>query len=404
MSGSRERKRQRRRKPQPSRDLGVPLPSTPAAPGEGVSCPIAGACGGCALLGVDARAQAEFKRAVLSAALAEHTALAGVTVDETIPSPAPAAYRGRAKLALEAEGATLRLGLFRRGTRELLDLAPCRIHRPPIQSALEPLRAVLAEHQLAQPAGPLKYVDLREAADEGLFLTLVAEREPGPLPLDALRAALPALVGIALNLQPARSSYVFGEETRMLWGSPRFRAPSQTPLTLPALGFFQVNAALLPRLHALMAAHLGESGPLLDLYCGIGVHGLALVGEHERLLGIESDEGAIAAARENAGAAAARCRFVAGPVEERLPAELEAFGPAERAVLNPSRPGCRPAVIEALAAHPPARLAYLSCNPHTLARDLAHLVERGFVLERVLPVDMMPQTDQVEALALLSFR
>jgi tRNA/tmRNA/rRNA uracil-C5-methylase (TrmA/RlmC/RlmD family) len=83
-----------------------------------------------------------------------------------------------------------------------------------------------------------------------------------------------------------------------------------------------------------------------------------------------------------------------------LPVEIARIAPVG-VIVNPGRPGCRRAVLEALAPLRARRIAYLSCEPHTLARDLAILVRAGWSVRRIVPIDMMPHTDQVEALALL---
>jgi len=221
---------------------------------------------------------------------------------------------------------------------------------------------------------------------------------------------------LSINVNPHDSSYVFGPVTRRIRGRARFVAPlprhwpgEDLRLEVPATGFFQVNASQIPPLAERIAAHLDAAGegPWFDLYCGVGTWGIAA--SHVRgsppstLVGIEENPRAVDCAVGNARTAglARRARYLAGKTEELLDAELADAWPAA-VVLNPGRPGCRPAVLEALLRAAPRRMAYLSCNPQTLARDLAVLVDGGFAVERVLPVDMMPYTDQVEALALLT--
>jgi len=171
------------------------------------------------------------------------------------------------------------------------------------------------------------------------------------------------------------------------------------PLRVPATGFLQVNPSVLPAVHGAMAEHLGGEGDLHDLFCGVGVHGLRLVGDGQRLFGYELQQATVEAARINAGTRRSDVNsfFVAGPCEETFRAPS-----APRVVLNPGRSGCRPELLDRLLSSRPERVAYLSCNPRSLVRDLRQLVRGGLRVCRLVPVDMMPQTDQIEALALLA--
>jgi 23S rRNA (uracil1939-C5)-methyltransferase len=369
---------------------------------------VAEACGGCPLIGTSYADQLRSKERTVRDALVACPSLAG-RIDPCLPAEHPLAYRNRAKLAVRDVGGRARIGLHRRGTNEVVDLAPCRVQRPVLQEAIERVRGWLDKHRLAHPTGRVFYVDLREAAGGRAHVTLVlAGESPAEerLPLQALVEGWPACGGLALNFGSPDSSYPLGPRTVARVGPERFPAPlpraGREPLRfeVPATGFFQVNAGALEPVHRLMAEHLGR-GDLLDLYCGVGVHGLALAGAGTEVVGIESSARLVDAARANARACGVAARYVAGRVEELLGTVLGERR-CDRVILNPGRSGCRPAVVDALAGHRPARLAYLSCNPDTLARDLARFERRGILAIRAIPLDLMPQTEQVEALALLT--
>lgn len=347
----------------------------------GVDCAIAACCGGCAWIGLDAAEQLRRKRERVVEALA--AVGLDVAVEPCVPAPRPSGYRNRAKLAVARVDGEVLIGLHRRGTAEVVDLGDCPVHDDATRRVVAALRDWIAEHGLARPDGAVKYVDIRE----GVHVTLVVS-EQATLPLASLRERLPALVGISVNVNPRDSSYPFGERTRTPWGERTFMAG---PLEVPATGFFQVNADLLPAVHERMRAHLaGRGGRLLDLYCGVGTHGLSLAAEFDDLLGVERSTPAISCARRNADRLGVAGRFVAAPVTPRV---LEA--PIDAIVLNPGRAGADAATLDALPRVP---IAYLSCEPATLARDLARL---GRPIDAVVPFDFMPQTDQVESLALI---
>jgi 23S rRNA (uracil1939-C5)-methyltransferase len=381
---------------------------------ESVSCPIASECGGCARINEPYVEQLAWKTERVRAALGRHEALAGVEVESCLPAPEPWRYRNRAKLAVAGSGDVVRIGLYQRGTNRIVDLAPCVVQRPVLQRGLENVRRWLAMHGLAAPAGPVFYVDLREMSGGRFHATFVVaanDARAARVPYDDLLAACTELGGIAVNLGDSASSYPMGETTHIVSGGETFDAPLSdeggelASFAVPVSGFFQVATSLVPEVHRRMHAHLGDDGALYDLYCGVGVHGLMI--ERDRparspgIVGIEESPAACAAARANAERFGVPARYLAGRVEDRLAGAL-AEQASTRFVLNPGRSGARSPVLELLRAIRGARIAYLSCNPETLARDLAALTTKsGLRTRRVTPLDLMPQTDHVEALALL---
>jgi 23S rRNA (uracil1939-C5)-methyltransferase len=141
---------------------------------------------------------------------------------------------------------------------------------------------------------------------------------------------------------------------------------------------------------------------LVDLYCGVGFFGIELADAVESFVGVEYDKLAIKAARQNAATRGVKNgKFIAGTVEDALPKLLKRFSPrVTTALLDPPRKGCVPQTLQLLRSERPAQVIYVSCHPATMARDLKMLCEEGvFRLERVVPLDMFPQTQHVECVA-----
>lgn len=173
---------------------------------------------------------------------------------------------------------------------------------------------------------------------------------------------------------------------------------------LPPDSFFQNNFHLLPALVETLRERLAAAGArhLVDVFCGVGFFALELADRVESFAGVELDRRAIAAARRNASARGVRHgEFLEGHAEEVLSALLARFAPERTTVIvDPPRVGCAPPVRAALRAARPAQILYVSCHPATLARDLRELVtEGGYRLERVVPLDMFPQTQHLECVA-----
>jgi tRNA/tmRNA/rRNA uracil-C5-methylase (TrmA/RlmC/RlmD family) len=174
--------------------------------------------------------------------------------------------------------------------------------------------------------------------------------------------------------------------------------------SVPPDSFFQNNFFLLPKLVATVREFLQNSGArhLVDLYCGVGFFGIELAGAVESFVGVEYDQLAIKAARQNAAAREiANGEFISAKVEDVLPGLLGKFSAGKTAViLDPPRKGCQPEILQLLRETRPAQVIYVSCHPATMARDLNILCGDGvFDLARVQPLDMFPQTQHVECVA-----
>jgi 23S rRNA (uracil1939-C5)-methyltransferase len=164
--------------------------------------------------------------------------------------------------------------------------------------------------------------------------------------------------------------------------------------------FFQVNTAqaevLLDVVHAYLDPQVEDT--LLDLYCGIGVMGLAVADEVGQVIGIEEHPPAIADARANRDSRPAQhVRFIQGRVETVLPELRDSI---TKAVLDPPRAGLGPDVLDALLRLAPERIVYVSCDPTTMARDAVRLSQGGYTLVEVQPIDMFPQTFHIETVSL----
>jgi len=173
---------------------------------------------------------------------------------------------------------------------------------------------------------------------------------------------------------------------------------------VPRDSFFQNNFFLLPQLVETVRNCLQAGGArhLIDLYCGVGFFGIEAAGVVDSFVGVEYDQLAIAAARQNAASRAINNgEFVAAKVEAILPELLKKFTAEKTAViLDPPRKGCWPETLELLRQTRPAQVIYVSCHPATMARDLNILCADGvFELVRVQPLDMFPQTQHVECVA-----
>lgn len=348
------------------------------------SCPAFGRCGGCQWQHVALPAQRDAKRAVVVEQLARLGGLRDVPVRPTLGAPDGFAYRAR--ITLGAEGR--RLGYQRARSHVLEEVAACPIAAPAIDAHL-----AAAREWAARLRTPPTRVTIAEAPD-GVVLTAQLTGPPGPPDVDATEALLAAQ-------QRLRGAILRHGTARVTVGDPTVALALEPGLVLeaPADAFAQVNAAA-NRLLIATVLELGAFAPeshVLDLYCGAGNFALPLARRGVHVRGIERDDVAVAAARANAARLGLDATFVAGDVTGEL---SRTSGVVAGAVLDPPRAGAA-AALPALVDRRPARIVYVSCDPATLARDLAWLATRGYATRVVQPIDVFPQTFHVETVTLV---
>ncbi len=210
--------------------------------------------------------------------------------------------------------------------------------------------------------------------------------------------------GLLLTKTDAQSEITHGGETIILHGRERLEEELHgITYKISAEAFFQTNSDMAEVLYSLArdAAALEGYERLVDLYCGIGTIGLTLASSVSELWGIESipeaiDDAKLVAAREGYGE---KAHFIAGDVRTALPALLEQGFKPDVAIVDPPRAGLSQKVVRRIVDAAPKRVVYVSCNPTTLAPNARQLVDAGYILKSVQPVDMFPQTPHIEAVS-----
>jgi len=367
------------------------------------ACPHQDDCGACALLGMSYAEQLERKREFLGREMRAYTSLKGARLLDAMPSPQGADYRNRARMAvgLSRHGGA-KLGYFRAGSREIVDAPRCGVLVPELLETTRKIRKLLTTSRNNIPR-ELRHLDLRCGTDTGRqHLTLVFRSKEMPrFPMEALQRAAPAVDGISVNLNPGTSPQVIRGSIQHVWGRREvWVRHAGMKLRVSPGAFFQVNLSILPMIHESMKAWLTGGKLLIDLYAGVGTHGLALGHMYTNLLFAEGTRAAVADLKSTVRSMGRGNVEVLGSAVERSLRKLHGRRP-DAIVLNPSRAGVLNPVLEMVGESSAKQVVYLSCEPATLCRDLDMLARRGFETVSVQPIDMMPQTNQIEALALL---
>lgn len=371
-----------------------------------------GSCGGCDLQHLAAAAQAGAKRRQLEAALSRIGGLLESAVEPTVVAPAPYGYRFRMDFDWRPGPTHPILGLHRRHSAEIIvPLEECRLAGPVTAEILrwapgEARRRRLDAFDPERRRGLLRRLSIQEARRTREVLVAIETGRGDPPALVAFAAALrqrfPRIVGVARTEigrddRPAGKSILAGRDYL-------FEEVETDRFRIPADAFFQPNpegGALLRR-HAIESLGLAPGHRLLELYGGVGFFTRAAVRAGGSVTMVESVVSAAAAARENLGDRGGTCRVIAGDVAGQLPRLLlESW---DAVLLDPPRTGVMPDVLKQLAGARAGRMVYVSCDPGTLARDLGGLTGAGWRLVRTTPFDLFPQTEHLEAVAVLERR
>lgn len=373
------------------------------------------ACGGCDWQQLSQDAQLEHKRSVVVDCLSRLGKQRDATVEKTIPSPKPWAYRNKVQIPFGVQGGRPVAGFYEAGSHRIVDFDAC-----PVQPDLSVKAALFVKRKAAELKWPiyeearnqgwLRHVFVRtNDAGKGL-LALVGRTDDFPRReefLSALHAELPEIIGVHLNVQPLKTSVVLGPKWRAVWGARAIeeRIGPFTFLVSPG-AFLQVNTGAAERLYAQAEAALAHGGAkfeaALDLYCGAGTLTLFAARAAKRVVGVEENRDAVKDAWKNAERNGVKnVSFRAGRVEAVLP-KLRAELPQRLAVVvDPPRMGLSQTALRFCTTPSVKRLVYVSCNPATFARDVGYLAQSGFKLGPVQPVDLFPQTSHVELVARL---
>jgi len=337
-------------------------------------CAHFGQCGGCHYQHMPYARQLEVKRDILVEQLRRLAGIAEPPVEETVPSPAPWNYRNAVQFHLDEKG---RLGYLGWGSQKVVAINECHLPEGPL-NALWP--------RLEFEALPgLEKIELRLGSADEILVML----EASDLELPEFTVDMPLS---AVHRSPAGQVVLAGDDYLVMEVHGK-------AFKVSADSFFQVNTAQAEQMVVTLLdwLQLSRDSTLLDVYCGVGLFSAFLAPLVGRCIGIEISDSAC----ENYAAnldAYDNVELYVGAAGEIL---TELNTPAEAVIVDPPRSGLEVAALDAIAAMQPTVIAYVSCDPSTLARDVGRLQKAGYRLKRVRPIDMFPQTYHIESISLL---
>ena len=376
-------------------------------------CEIYDECGGCQLQHLSYEEQLHAKRAQVVDALTHIGKLPQILVNETLRADDTWNYRNKMQFPIGLHKGRLVVGCFAQGSHRIINTENCHIQRSANNELANTVREVAEKLHIPvynedTHKGILRHIVGRVGRRGELMAVIVTATKQLPRAKDfvrLLRERLPHLVSVHQNIQTYRNNVIMGRDTELLWGRPTILDTlGRLNFHISPRSFFQVNTRQAERLYeqALTYADLHGTETVIDAYCGTGTITLFLAQKARKVYGIEIVQPAILDARKNARDNHVKnAEFIVGDATAVMPALYKQGIRPDVVVVDPPRAGCTEIVLRTFANMKPQRIVYVSCNPATLARDLAILKDLGYITQEVQPVDLFPQTSHVENVALL---
>ena len=368
-------------------------------------------CGGCTWQDLDYRQQLHFKRKQVVDCLERIGKLREVQVHEMIGCAEVFNYRNKMEFSFHTTGdGGFTLGLHKRGHfDEIFDLEKCHLQSDFSNRLVHWVRDfVKAEdipvYDVKEHTGFMRFLVIRTGKRTGQNMVNIVTNY-GEIPqwqklVKLLRTSFPELTTIVHNQNGQKSNIATGEKERILYGRGFIEERLfDSHFRIRANSFFQTNSIQAETLYRACFEMLDprKADRVLDLYCGTGSIGILLAPHVQRVVGVELVEDAIRSAQENAALNDVKnITFFHGDVKDYLKSQEGTDQHFETVIVDPPRAGLHPKALRRLLRLNAPKILYISCNPSTFARDAELLVEAGYNLPEVKPVDMFPHTMHIE--------
>ena len=375
-------------------------------------CPVAKFCGGCDFWHMDYEEETRLKADRVRQCL---NRLGGESLEEVpiLAAPTCYGYRNKAQYPVSSKKGKAYAGFFRAGTHEVVENDRCRILPEETDSVKNAVMDYVNQYRVATydetaHKGLLRHIYVRRGVVSGQVLVCLVvngNRIPKPEELIKRLRKIPGFTTLVLSVNTKKGNAVLGDEFITLYGEGYIEDTlCGLSFRLSPRSFYQVNHHQAQRLYeaAISQAEITRNDTVLDLYCGVGTITLAMASAAGKVIGVEVIPQAVEDAKDNAKRnGIENAEFFCGDAGTAA-LELEAKGiKADVVVVDPPRKGLNADTIEALSRFAPRRIVYVSCDPATLARDVALLKERGYVLKNAMAADLFPRCAHVESVCTL---
>lgn len=371
-------------------------------------------CGGCQIQELDYNKQLELKTNEVKQVISRIGKLENVEIHETIGMQSPCRYRNKAQFPIQNINGSTAIGFYKKKSHDVIPTDMCVIQHDINDKIIKIIKTYIQAYNVSiynetTHTGVLRHLVTKVGFTTNEVMVVLVTNGTNLPHLNELASVLkeniPGFKTLVLNVNKAKTNVILGKENKVIYGNGKINDYiGDLVFEISPLSFFQVNPVQTEVLYnkALEYAELKENDTVFDIYCGIGTISLFLAQKAKKVYGIEIVEDAIKDAKINANLNNLdNVEFYVGKAEEVVPKMYKEGKTANVVVVDPPRKGCDEKVLDTIVSMKPDRVVYVSCNPSTLARDLAYLNERGYKCLEVQPVDMFPHTMHVESVAKL---
>lgn len=372
-------------------------------------------CGGCQIQELDYQKQLDVKTNEVKQVISRIGKLDDVVIHDTLGMEHPFRYRNKAQFPIQKKDNMPVIGFYKKKSHDLISTDECIMQHEVNDKIIKIIKTYIRAYNVSiydekTHKGLLRHLVTKVGFTTGeVMIVLVANGKKLPYLKElasVLKENIPGFKTLVVNVNTQKTNVILGKENIVAYGDGMIRDYiGELVFEISPLSFFQVNPLQTEVLYnkALEYANLGENDTVFDIYCGIGTISLFLAQKAKKVYGIEIVEDAIKDAKRNAKINNMdNVEFYVGKAEEVVPKMYKEGKRANVVVVDPPRKGCDEKVLDTIVSMEPDRVVYVSCNPSTLARDLAYLNERGYKCHEIQPVDMFPHSVHVENVAWLS--
>ena len=372
-------------------------------------------CGGCQIQELNYQKQLDIKTNEVKQTINRIGKLDNVLIHPTLGMENPFRYRNKAQFPIKKANGETVIGFYKKKSHDVIPTDKCIIQHDVNDKIIKIIKTYIKAYNVSiydekNHTGLLRHIVTKVGfTTKEVMVVLVANGKKLPYLKElayVLKENVPGFKTLVLNTNREKTNVILGKENKVIYGDGKINDYiGDLVFEISPLSFFQVNPLQTEVLYnkALEYASLKEDDTVFDIYCGIGTISLFLAQKAKKVYGVEIVEDAIKDARINAKLNNLdNTEFFVGKAEEVVPKLYKDGKTANVVVVDPPRKGCEESVLDTIVSMNPDRVVYVSCNPSTLARDLAYLDERGYKCKEIQPVDMFPHTMHVECVALLT--
>ncbi len=375
-------------------------------------CPYAKKCSGCQLQNLSYKEQLSMKQVKLIKLLGKYG-----HVEEIIGMDEPYYYRNKIQSAFTVKNGRLTSGIYQSATYKIVPVESCLLEAKGTDEILKTVRQLcpsfkIKAYDLNTGAGFLRHVLIRKGFLSGeimvVFVTAKGDFKSKRSFVNELLRRHPEITTVVWNINPTSTPLMLGEYSEILYGNGYITDTlCGLNFRISPRSFYQVNPIQTEKLYTLAKefACLAGRETVIDAYCGTGTIGMTVAGDAKEVIGVEINSDAVSDAKENAKLNNIKnIRFYNDDAGEFMRNMALKGASADVVITDPPRAGCSMQFLRSLTTLSPKRIVYISCNPETLARDLAFLTKNGYKVTKIQGVDMFPHTNHVESVVCLKRR